>query len=46
MKNYKVVKQTGPICKYTDTETGGMVTVSGGDLETLCSASPEIKEAM
>ena len=46
MKNYKVCKQSGPICKYTDTETGEMITFSGKDLETLCGERPEIKEAM
>ena len=46
MKNYKVCKQSGPICKYTDTETGEIVTFSGKDLETLCEERPEIKEAM
>jgi hypothetical protein len=46
MKNYKVVKQSGPICKYTDTETGEMLNFSGKDLEKLCTERPEIKEAM
>ena len=46
MKNYKVVKQSGPICKYTDTETGEMLNFSGKDLEKLCMERPEIKEAM
>ena len=46
MKNYKICKQSGPICKYTDTETGEIVTFSGKDLETLCKERPEIKEAM
>ena len=46
MKNYKVCKQSGPICKYTDTETGEIITFSGKDLETLCGERPEIKEAM
>ena len=46
MKNYKVCKQSGPICKYTDTETGEIITFSGKDLETLCKERPEIKEAM
>ena len=46
MKNYKVVKQSGPICKYTDTETGEMLNFSGKDLEKLCIERPEIKEAM
>ena len=46
MKNYKVCKQSGPICKYTDTETGEIITFSGKDLETLCTERPEIKEAM
>ena len=46
MKNYKVCKQSGPICKYTDTKTGEIITFSGKDLETLCGERPEIKEAM
>ena len=46
MKNYKVCKQSGPICKYTDTETGEIITFSGKDLETLCEERPEIKKAM
>ena len=46
MKNYKVVNQSGPICKYTDTETGEIVTFSGKDLETLCKERPEIQKAM
>ena len=46
MKNYKVCKQSGPICKYVDTETGEIVTFSGKDLEKLCQERPEIKEAM
>ena len=46
MKNYKVCKQSGPICKYTDTETGEIVTFTGKDFETLCKERPEIKEAM
>ena len=46
MKNYKVCKQSGPICKYTDTETGEIITFSGKDLELLCEERPEIKEAM
>jgi recombination protein RecA len=46
MKNYKVCKQSGPICKYTDTETGEIVTFSGKELEDLCTERPEIKEAM
>ena len=46
MKNYKVCKQSGPICKYTDTETGEIITFSGKDLETLCKERPEIKKAM
>ena len=46
MKNYKVCKQSGPICKYTDTATVEMLTFSGKDLETLCEERPEIKEAM
>ncbi len=46
MKNYKVVKQSGPICKYTDTETGEIISFSGKDLESLCKERPEIEEAM
>ena len=46
MKNYKVCKQSGPICKYTDTETGEIITFTGKDFETLCKERPEIKEAM
>ena len=46
MKNYKVCKQSGPICKYTDTETGEIVTFSGKDLETLCKERPELNKAM
>ena len=46
MKNYKVCKQSGPICKYTDTETGEIITFSGKDLETLCKERPEINKAM
>jgi hypothetical protein len=46
MKNYNVVKQSGPICKYTDTVTGEILPFSGKELETLCGERPEIKEAM
>jgi len=46
MKNYKVCKQSGPICKYTDTETGEIITFTGKDFETLCKERPEIKKAM
>ena len=46
MKNYKVVKQSGPVCKYVDKETGEEITFSGKDLQTLCETNPNIKEAM
>ena len=46
MKNYSVVKQSGPITKYTDTETGEIIKFSGKELEKLCKERPEIKEAM
>ena len=46
MKNYKVCKQTGPICKYVDKETGEEITFSGKELEKLCNERPEVKEAM
>ena len=46
MKNYNVVKQSGPVCKYTDTETGEIVPFTGRDLESLCKERPDIKEAM
>lgn len=46
MKNYKVCKQSGPICKYTDTETGEIITFTGKDFEKLCKERPEVKKAM
>ena len=46
MKNYKVVKQSGPICKYTDKTTGEEITFYGKDLQQLCEERPEIKEQM
>ena len=46
MKNYKVVKQSGPICKYVDTTTGEEITFYGKDLQQLCEERPEIKEQM
>ena len=46
MKNYKVVKQSGPICKYVDTTTGEELTFYGKDLQQLCEERPEIKEQM
>jgi recombination protein RecA len=46
MKNYKVVKQSGPVCKYVDKVTGEEITFSGKDLEKLCSEQPKVKEAM
>ena len=46
MKNYSVVKQTGPICKYVDTSTGEIITFFGKDLQQLCEERPELKEQM
>ena len=46
MKNYNVCKQSGPICKYTDTSTGEIITFFGKDLQQLCEERPEIKEQM
>ena len=46
MKNYKVIKQSGPICKYTDTSTGELITFYGRELQQLCEERPEIKEQM
>ena len=46
MKNYKVCKQSGPICKYTDTATGEILSFPGKELEKLCKDRPEIREAM
>jgi recombination protein RecA len=46
MKNYSVCKQSGPICKYVDTETGEIVKFNGKDLEKLCNERPEVREAM
>ena len=46
MKNYKVVKQSGPICKYTDTSTGEIITFYGKELQQLCEERPEVKEQM
>ena len=46
MKNYKVVKQSGPICKYVDESTGEIITFYGKDLQQLCEDRPEIKEQM
>ena len=46
MKNYKVVKQSGPICKYTDKTTGEEITFYGKDLQQLCEERPEVQEAM
>ena len=46
MKNYKVVKQSGPVCKYIDKVTGEEITFSGKDLELICKERPEVREAM
>ena len=46
MKNYKVVKQSGPICKYVDTSTGEEVTFYGKELQQLCEERPEVREQM
>ena len=46
MKNYKVVKQSGPICKYIDETTGEEITFYGKELQQLCEERPEIKDQM
>ena len=46
MKNYKVVKQSDPVCKYVNKVTGEEITFSGKELEKICTESPELKEAM
>ena len=46
MKNYKVVKQSGPVCKYIDKVTGEEITFSGKELEFICTSRPEVREAM
>jgi uncharacterized protein YaaW (UPF0174 family) len=46
MKNYKVVKQSGPVCKYVDKSTGEELTFSGKELEQICTERPEIRKAM
>ena len=46
MKSYKVVKQSGPICKYVDPTTGEEISFYGKDLQTLCEERPSIKDQM
>ena len=46
MKAYKVIKQSGPICKYVDKVTGEEITFYGKDLQDICEERPEIKEQM